>query len=303
MLYPGTVGLVGRQSYRALEDTTKKVILDGDDKPPIIPPELIAGTVARATTSSRCTTARDPVPLVPGPQHREAAVAEPRLVLRRRGTETTEKVWLTLLGRLRHPAGPRIAWGDDEPERPRLGLAIASTPTRPGRGSASSPSRRPRRTRTSRRTTSRGCGDAEGVAEAVRRRVFDTAAGHDLGRVGPQRPRRPRRSSSRTTGTASSRSTTAAATRPPYLQRPSTSTATSSSTTATTSPASCRSTQFRDQGFAATRRLRPRSSPTRPSSSAASTGAASPSEYRERGIGSSPRRTTSTPACSACRSG
>src|SRR5438034_468085 len=40
--HPGTVGLIARQTSAALAGNTQKVILDGDDKPPIIPPELIA---------------------------------------------------------------------------------------------------------------------------------------------------------------------------------------------------------------------------------------------------------------------
>jgi hypothetical protein len=43
--WPGTTILVGRQTYRALEDTTKRVLMDGDDKPPIIPPEMVAHAI------------------------------------------------------------------------------------------------------------------------------------------------------------------------------------------------------------------------------------------------------------------
>jgi hypothetical protein len=113
--YPGTVGLVGRQTYRALEDTTKKVMLDGDDKPPIFPKELI--------------------------QHRDDR--ENRVILKNGSeilfrsledwntekirslnlgwayvdecTVSTLKIWLELVGRLRHPAGPGQVWGTTNP--------------------------------------------------------------------------------------------------------------------------------------------------------------------------------------------
>jgi hypothetical protein len=58
MTHPGTVGLIARQTAGALAANTQKVILEGDDKPPIIPAELIAHRSEKGTTRSRCTTAR-----------------------------------------------------------------------------------------------------------------------------------------------------------------------------------------------------------------------------------------------------
>jgi PBSX family phage terminase large subunit len=115
LAYPGTVGLVGRQSYRALEDTTKKVLVDGDDKPPIIPHELIA---SRSESEQKVTLRNGSEILFRSFQDFNIE----KLLSLNLGwvyvdelTETTEKIWLTLLGRLRHPAGPRIAWGTTNP--------------------------------------------------------------------------------------------------------------------------------------------------------------------------------------------
>jgi phage terminase large subunit len=113
--HPGTVLLVGRQTYRALEDTTKKVLLDGDDKPPIIPRELIR---ERSEEKNRVVLANGTEILFRSFQDFNVE----KLLSLNLGavyvdemTETSEKVWLTLLGRLRHPAGPRIAWGTTNP--------------------------------------------------------------------------------------------------------------------------------------------------------------------------------------------
>jgi hypothetical protein len=116
--WPGTVGLVGRQTYRALEDTTKKVLLYGDDKPPIIPidgPDKIAHYVA----------GDDKVVFENGSEILFRSLEDhniEKLLSLNLGwfyvdecTETTAKVWMTLLGRLRHPAGPRAAWGTTNP--------------------------------------------------------------------------------------------------------------------------------------------------------------------------------------------
>lgn len=118
--FPGTVGLVGRQTYRALEDTTKKVLLYGDDKPPIIPlhapgQEGIGRYVAKD----------EKVVLDNGSEILFRSLEDhniEKLLSLNLGfayvdelTETTLKVWLTLLGRLRHPIGPRIAWGTTNP--------------------------------------------------------------------------------------------------------------------------------------------------------------------------------------------
>lgn len=115
LAHPGTVGLVGRQSYRALEDTTKKVLLDGDDKPPVIPPELIR---TRSEGENRVVLVNGSEILFRSFQDHSI---EKLLSLNLgwfyvdEATETTENVWLTLLGRLRHPAGPRCGWGTTNP--------------------------------------------------------------------------------------------------------------------------------------------------------------------------------------------
>ena len=113
--WPGTTGLVGRQTYRALEDTTKRVILDGDDKPPIIPPELVAD---RDDRENRVT-------LLNGSEILFRSLEDYNTEKLRslnlgwfyvdEATETTLKVWMELCGRLRHPAGPRIGWGTTNP--------------------------------------------------------------------------------------------------------------------------------------------------------------------------------------------
>jgi hypothetical protein len=115
MLYPGTVGLVGRQSYRALEDTTKKVILEGDDKPAIIDPALVKKWSA---SDLELTLKNGSTILFRSFQDHSVE----KLLSLNLGwfyidelTETTLKVWTTLLGRLRHPAGPRVGWGTTNP--------------------------------------------------------------------------------------------------------------------------------------------------------------------------------------------
>lgn len=114
-LFPGTVGLVGRQTYRALEDTTKRVLLDGDDKPPVIPPELIA---KRSETDQSIT-------LHNGSRILFRSFQDSRLEKLQslnlgwfwldEASECSEQIWLTLLGRLRHPEGPAIAFGTTNP--------------------------------------------------------------------------------------------------------------------------------------------------------------------------------------------
>jgi hypothetical protein len=114
MKWPGGVGLVGRQTYRALEDTTKKVMLYGDDKPAIFGPELgsyIAGD--------------DKFKMIDGSEILFRSLEDHNIekllslnlswVYVDELTETTLKVWLTLMGRLRHPSGPRAAWGTTNP--------------------------------------------------------------------------------------------------------------------------------------------------------------------------------------------
>lgn len=114
-LFEGTVGLVGRQTYRALEDTTKRVLLDGDDKPPVIPSELIA---KRSETDQSVTLHNGSRILFRSFQD---ANLEKLLSLNLgwfwldEAAECTEKIWSTLLGRLRHPVGPSIAYGTTNP--------------------------------------------------------------------------------------------------------------------------------------------------------------------------------------------
>ena len=113
--FPGTVGLVGRQTYRALEDTTKKVMVYGDDKPAVIPPELVEH---KSEAENRWVLKCGSEILF---RSLESHNIEKLLSLNLGWvyvdelTETTMRLWLTLLGRLRHPVGPRIAWGTTNP--------------------------------------------------------------------------------------------------------------------------------------------------------------------------------------------
>lgn len=113
--HPGTVGLVGRETARTLNDTTKKVLVDGDDKPPIIPPEFIA---YRNDSDNRVILKNGSEILFRSFQ--DFNVSKVRSlnlgwVYIDECTETTEKIWDQYVGRLRHPAGPRIAWGTTNP--------------------------------------------------------------------------------------------------------------------------------------------------------------------------------------------
>lgn len=113
--WPGSKGLVARQTYRALEDTTKRVILDGDDKPPIIAPQLIA----------KRSNDENTVVLVNGSEILFRSFQDFNMdkikslnlswLYLDEATEATEKVWLSFVDRLRHPLGPRIAWGTTNP--------------------------------------------------------------------------------------------------------------------------------------------------------------------------------------------
>ena len=114
--HPGTVGLVGRQTYGALRDNTQKVLLEGDDKPPIIPPELVATRSEKGGTSVTLHNGSEILfrsfqdwneTKLLGPNYGFVYVDEL--------TECTEKVWLAFLSRLRHPAGPEQAWGTTNP--------------------------------------------------------------------------------------------------------------------------------------------------------------------------------------------
>lgn len=113
--WPGTTGLVGRQTYRSLEDTTKRVLLDGDDKPPVIPPELVAHRDDRENR----------VVLKNGSEILFRSLEDYNVEKLRslnlgwfyvdEATESTLKLWMELCGRLRHPVGPRIGWGTTNP--------------------------------------------------------------------------------------------------------------------------------------------------------------------------------------------
>lgn len=113
--WPGTTILVGRQTYRALEDTTKRVLMDGDDKPPIIPPEMVAHAINK---ENRYVLRNGSEILF---RSLEDYNIEKLLSLNLGGfyvdecTETTERVWLALMSRLRHPIGPRNGWGTTNP--------------------------------------------------------------------------------------------------------------------------------------------------------------------------------------------
>jgi hypothetical protein len=113
--YPGTNILVGRQTYRALQDTTKRVLIDGDDKPPIIPPELIKH---RSEQDQTITLLNGTTILF---RSLEPHNIEKLLSLNLGAfyvdetTETARVIWETLIGRLRHPAGPRKGWGTTNP--------------------------------------------------------------------------------------------------------------------------------------------------------------------------------------------
>jgi phage terminase large subunit len=114
--HPGTVGLIARQTSGALAANTQKTILEGDDKPPIIPSELIAersekhGTTITLHNGSqilfRSYQDWNEKKLL-GPNYGFIYVDE--------ATEGSERVWLALLSRLRHPAGPEQAWATTNP--------------------------------------------------------------------------------------------------------------------------------------------------------------------------------------------
>lgn len=112
--WPGGVGLVGRQTYRALEDTTKKVLVYGDDKPPIFDEQV--GHYVAKDDAFHCRNG-SVVLFRALEDHNIEKLLSLNLawVYVDEMTETTLKIWLTLLGRLRHPAGPGCAWGTTNP--------------------------------------------------------------------------------------------------------------------------------------------------------------------------------------------
>jgi Terminase large subunit, T4likevirus-type, N-terminal len=112
--HAGTVGLVGRQTYRALKDSTKKVLIDGDDKPPVFPPESgqwVAGDEKFVLFNGSEILFRSfqdwNEKKLLGPNYGFVYIDEL--------TECTEKVWLAFLSRIRHAAGPEQAWATTNP--------------------------------------------------------------------------------------------------------------------------------------------------------------------------------------------
>lgn len=114
--HPGTVGLIARQTSGALADNTQKIILDGDDKPPVIPAELIAGRSEKHGTTITLHNGSQILfrsfqdwneKKLLGPNYGFVYIDE--------ATECTERVWLAFLSRLRHPAGPEQAWATTNP--------------------------------------------------------------------------------------------------------------------------------------------------------------------------------------------
>lgn len=112
--HPGTVGLVARQTYRALEDSTKKVLVDGDDKPAIFAEELgywVAGDFKFVFHNGSEVLFRSfqdsNEEKILGPNYGFIYVDEL--------TECSERIWRALMSRLRHPAGPEQAWGTTNP--------------------------------------------------------------------------------------------------------------------------------------------------------------------------------------------
>jgi hypothetical protein len=114
--HPGTVGLVARQTAGALADNTQKILLRGDDKPPIIPEELVASTSEKYGTTITLHNGSEILfrsfqdwneKRLLGPNYGFVYIDE--------ATECTERVWLAFLSRLRHPAGPEQAWATTNP--------------------------------------------------------------------------------------------------------------------------------------------------------------------------------------------
>lgn len=113
--HPGTRGMVCRQTEDTLRDTAQKVLLDGDDKPPVIPP----GLIRERSEGENSVTLQNGTEIL----FRSYQDWSPQKLLSlnlgwlwiEEAFECTENIWSTLLGRLRHPAGPRIAWGTSNP--------------------------------------------------------------------------------------------------------------------------------------------------------------------------------------------
>lgn len=113
--YPGTTGLIGRQTYRALEDTTKRVLIEGDDKPPVIPPDLIASSDPRENRYILRNGSELLFRSLEDYNTEKLRSLNLGFFYVDEATESTLKIWLELCGRLRHPVGPRIGWGTTNP--------------------------------------------------------------------------------------------------------------------------------------------------------------------------------------------
>lgn len=115
--YPGTQGFVARQSMATLKATAMKVLLEGDEMPPVIPPQL----VKRKWDEDGGVN----VELVNGSSilFRSYQDWNPEKLLSlnlgwvwlEEASEATENIWNALCGRLRRKTGPRQAWGSTNP--------------------------------------------------------------------------------------------------------------------------------------------------------------------------------------------
>lgn len=115
---PGTQGLVGRQTMPSLKATAMKVLLEGDEMPPVIPPELIRKRVKEDGGES--------VTLVNGSEilFRSFQDWNPEKLLSlnlgwvwlEEASEATLSIWNVLMSRLRRSTGPRQAWGSTNPD-------------------------------------------------------------------------------------------------------------------------------------------------------------------------------------------
>lgn len=115
--HPGTQGYVARQTMGTLRATAMKVLLDGDELPPVIPPE----TIKRRWSED----GGENVELVNGSEilFRSYQDWNPEKLLSlnlgwvwlEEASEATENIWNALMGRLRRSTGPRQAWGSTNP--------------------------------------------------------------------------------------------------------------------------------------------------------------------------------------------
>lgn len=117
--FPGTQGLVGRQTYSALKATAMKVLLEGDEMPPVIPPELIASRKQDSGGGGENVKLRNGSEIL----FRSFQDWNPEKLLSlnlgwfwlEEASECTENVRNALLSRLRRECGPRQGWGSTNP--------------------------------------------------------------------------------------------------------------------------------------------------------------------------------------------